>query len=106
MTPVMAVPMVTPTPMTAVPAPMTAVPMPVMTPAHLFGFELVDLCRRRHRRMGILIELRQPAALGKRLWRKWCGLRARAECGSGGKAQGKSEKVAAFHVHSPPFAPS
>jgi hypothetical protein len=98
--PVMVMPvMVAPAPVTTAPAPMAAVPtpVPVMAPMHLFGLELLNLLRRRHRGMGIRVRHRTSTAPGKRLWREWRGLGAGGERGTSRESEGKPEKMSTFH---------
>jgi hypothetical protein len=89
--PVPAVPAAMPTPVTTVP-----VPVPVMPPAHLLGPEMIHFVLGGD--SGTHIG-RQPAAFFEQIRRKWCCLRANSQRGgAGGKSNGKSQKVAAFHV--------
>jgi hypothetical protein len=74
------------------------VPMPVVTPAHLFGLEAVDLVVGGDGGTGILVRRRQPFIFCKRLRCQRRGLHARGErSGSGRKSSGEFQKVAAFH---------
>jgi hypothetical protein len=87
---------VTPAPVAAVPTPV--VPVPVVSPADLLGFETPNLRLRRHGGMKIWISGRQPFICAKRMRRQRRGLRSRAQRGgSGAKANGELQKVAAFH---------
>lgn len=71
--------------------------MPV-SPADLFGLEMLDLSLGRDGGMNILIRWRQPFIYAKRMRRQRRGLRARGQRGgSGGKSNGELQKVTAFH---------
>jgi hypothetical protein len=92
--------MAMPAPMAAVPAPVTAVPampspVPVMSPAHLFGLEAIDLFGGGNRGVGIR---RRQAAIFQRMRRQRRGLYAGGQRGrSGRKSKSDFQKVAAFH---------
>ena len=95
--PVMAVPAAMPAPVPTVP-----VPVPVVPPAHLLGLEMIHFVLGGDSGTDIG---RQPAAFFERMRRKRCGLRANSQrCGAGGKSNSEFQKVAAFHVISPPGA--
>ena len=87
---------VTPVPVAAVPTPV--MPVPVVSPAYLFGLQMLNLRLRRDGGMNILARWRQPFISAKRMRRQRRGLRARGQRGgAGGKSNGKLQKVAAFH---------
>ena len=90
--PVTAVPAAMPAPMPAMPA-----PVPVMTPAHFFGFEVIDIVLRDHRRFRALAA-RRSQTLRRRNRRQRSGIRARSKYGrTSGKSNGDFQKVTAFH---------
>jgi hypothetical protein len=105
--PAMAAPVTTPmppvpAPMAAAPAPMTPMapmpsPVPVMSPAHLFRPELIDIVLRDDRGFRALAARRQEALLWRNR-RQRRRLRARSKrrraCN---KSKGEFQKVAAFH---------
>ena len=86
-------------PVVSVPAPVTVVPVPVpvmMSPAHLFGLETIDLLGGGHR--GMRIRRWRPAAILQRMRRQRRGLYTCGQRGrSGRKSKGDFQKVAAFH---------
>src|SRR5882724_4101234 len=104
--PVAAVPMAAvPAPVAAMPAvsaptPMTPVPMPVpvvVMPAHLLGFEAIDVFLGDHRGFGVSARRGRQGRLGADR-RQRRGLRAhRKRRSTGGKTKSNFYKVTAFH---------
>ena len=107
----MTMPATVPAPVTAMPAPMTVVPAVVMsmapamtvTPTHLFRLEMIDFVFGGDGGMGVLAGCPQGVIV-QRMRRQRRGLGTGAKCGGArGDAQGKLQKVSAFHHIFPPL---
>lgn|SRR5665647_128748 len=72
--------------------------VPVVSPAHLFRLEILQLCLRGDGGVNVLIRRLQPFISGKWPRRQRRGLRGRGQRGgTGGNSNGKFQKVASFH---------
>jgi hypothetical protein len=72
-------------------------PVPVMSPAHFFGLETIDIVLRYDRGLGG-VDAWWHKALFRPNRRQHCGLRARSKHGAAGSySKGEFQKTTAFH---------